>query len=214
MAAITGMLARLVCWSIGNASLSLPALPRCWLRFPTRSQDFSCCSLLGSHPVGQGERWRESCPAAGDGWHGRGPQPWHRGGWWQAFNNKSVKKATFLFFPLSRRKQQENWRSCYYGMALPPSVPSTIQHQQPSFLGLGGNHCSFPLQHCPSASLSHVQGGLARAHRACLGPRTFWGPSMPARRAGEAGRACGVGTDAAMGFGVSLGWEDRSHLWM
>lgn len=105
VAAITGMLVRMVCSSIGNASLSLPALPRCWLRFPTRSQDFSCCSLLGSHPVGEGERWREGCPAATGGWQEWGPRPRHREEQWHTFNSKLVKKATFFPFLTVKKKK-------------------------------------------------------------------------------------------------------------
>lgn len=195
MAAITGMLARLVCWSIGNASLSLPALPRCWLRFPTRSQDFSCCSLLGSHPVGQGERWRESCPAVWDGWHERGPQPWHHEGQWKAFNNKSVKKAIFFFFPLSRRKHQESWRSCYYGMALPPSVPSTIQHHQPSLPGLGGSQSWAPLL-LPIAALP-LRQPFPCARRASQGPQ-----SLP----------CAQGVLGSPDA-CRKGWQGREGMW-
>lgn len=67
---------------IGNASLSLPALPCRWLPFPTRSQDFPCCSLLGSHPVGKGERWREAALQlrVGDGDGDPSPGTPRRGG--------------------------------------------------------------------------------------------------------------------------------------
>lgn len=65
---------------IGNASLSLPALPfhsLPWLPFPTRSQDFSCCSLLGSHPAGKGREGGLPCSCGwvtGMGTPARAPQ--------------------------------------------------------------------------------------------------------------------------------------------
>lgn len=146
------MLARMVCSSIGNASLSLPALPQRWLCFPARSQDFSCCSLLGSHPVGKGEHRSEGCPAATGGWQGQGPQPGHCEEQWQAFSNKPVKKASFFFFSQSRKKCQESWRSSYYGMASLPSVATAIQHQQPTQGSVAArvrHRCSLPLQPGP-----------------------------------------------------------------
>lgn len=98
VAAITGMLCEDGALEHWKCIAFLPALPCRWLPFPARSQDFSCCSLLGSRPVGKGS-WRQGCPAAagGDGDGDPSPGTPRRGE--QAFN--LVRNATFFLF-LSR----------------------------------------------------------------------------------------------------------------
>lgn len=126
-------------------SLPLAAFPRQEPRFLLlllAGKPSSCerGALQGGLPCSCGGRWA---------W---GPQPGHPEERWQVFN--LVKNATFSFF--SQGKNFESWRSCNYGMALPPSVPSAVQHQQPSFPGLGDSW-SQALLLFPTAALALCQ---------------------------------------------------------
>lgn len=144
-----------------------------------------------------------ACPAAA-GVTGMGSRAFH-----------CLKNATFFFF--SRGESLESWRSFYSGMALPPSVPSAVQQQQPSLPGQGGSWGQalllFPIAALAPCQLSgafpHVKTGLARAHRPCPEPRAFQGPPMPA--GGLEGQEGHVGL-APMGFGASPSPGARSHL--
>lgn len=73
VAAITGMLVRMVCSSVGNASLSSPPFPGAGCLSPAEAKISPAAPCWESFQLEKGEHWREGCPAAAGGDRDRHP---------------------------------------------------------------------------------------------------------------------------------------------